>query len=322
MHHPVLARTACALVAAAGLALAAQSASAAPYSSLVVFGDSLSDNGNFFQATGGALPQAADYSNGRFSNGPVAVEYLAQGLGVGLKDYAYGGAESGIFNGAAVLFGLPEAIQKTGVLSQIGFFQADLAGAAADANALYFLWAGPNDFEFHGFSAATAQTVIQNLSASVISLYGMGARNFLMPGLPDMGAIPQGIASGNAALLQQFSFGFNQGLYGAIEQLRAMPGAHITYFDTFATQHALMANAGNYGISNTSEACFKGFVNEPGSTCADPSAYMYWDRTHPSAITHQVLGQGMLAAVPEPQSMLMMAAGLLALLALGRRHRA
>lgn len=83
MHHPVRARTACAWVLAAGLAFAAQSATAAPYSSLVVFGDSLSDKGNFFQATGAALPQAADYSIG-----PVAVEFLAQGLGLGLKDYA------------------------------------------------------------------------------------------------------------------------------------------------------------------------------------------------------------------------------------------
>jgi phospholipase/lecithinase/hemolysin len=309
-------------MAAAGLAIATPAVSAAPFSSLVVFGDSLSDNGNFFQATGGAFPQAANYANGRFSNGSVAVEYLAQGLGVSLKDYAYGGAESGYLNVPAVAWGLPAAIQNTGVRSQIGFFQADLAGSAADANALYLLWAGPNDFERLGYSVETAQTVIQNLSASVVDLYALGARNFMMPGLADMGAIPQGLASGVPALLQQFSLGFNQGLTGAIEQLRAMPGAKITYFDTFATQHALMVNAGNYGISNVSDACFTGFVGEAGSTCADPSSYMYWDKIHPSAITHQILGQGMLAAVPEPQSMLMMAAGLLALLAVRRKSRA
>ncbi len=322
MHHSALSRTAGALLILAGTAFAAQSAVAGPYSSLVVFGDSLSDNGNFYQATGGALPQAADYSGGRFSNGPVAVEYLAQGLGVGLQDYAYGGAESGFFNGPAVAMGMPADLQKTGVLSQIAFFQAGLGAAGADANALYFVWAGSNDFEFHGFSPEVGQAAIQNLSSSVLTLYGLGARSFLLPGLPDMGVIPRGLASGASALLSQFSLGFNQQLTGAIDQLRALPNVQITYFDTMNAQHALMDRASEFGISNVGDACFSGFVGEAGSTCADPAAYMYWDRIHPSAVTHQFLGQGMLAAVPEPQSMLMMAAGLLLLLSMGRRNRA
>lgn len=39
------------------------------YSQLVFFGDSLSDNGNVFTATGGLYRPG-----GRFSNGPVAAE--------------------------------------------------------------------------------------------------------------------------------------------------------------------------------------------------------------------------------------------------------
>ncbi|WP_201209125.1 hypothetical protein [Rhodocyclus purpureus] len=52
--------------------------SAAAYSSLTVYGDSLSDNGNLFAATG--LPVDPYYA-GRRSNGPVAVEYLAASQG-------------------------------------------------------------------------------------------------------------------------------------------------------------------------------------------------------------------------------------------------
>jgi phospholipase/lecithinase/hemolysin len=49
---------------------------------LYVFGDSLSDTGNFFSATGGLIPPAIlGYKEGRFSNGSVAVEQLASGLG-------------------------------------------------------------------------------------------------------------------------------------------------------------------------------------------------------------------------------------------------
>jgi len=60
--------------------------SASSYSSIVAFGDSLSDNGH-----------AEDgYGFGIFSNGDVWVEYLADSnnLNCTLYDYAYGGAKT------------------------------------------------------------------------------------------------------------------------------------------------------------------------------------------------------------------------------------
>src|SRR5215469_11181185 len=58
---------------------------------LVVFGDSLSDNGNLFEQFGISLPFAWE---GRFSNGPVYAEQLAQLLGAQLDDHAFAGAEA------------------------------------------------------------------------------------------------------------------------------------------------------------------------------------------------------------------------------------
>src|SRR4051812_8541313 len=68
-------------------------ASAGQFTKLVVLGDSLSDTGNLFAATGGAIPPSPYYL-GRFSNGPVWVEYLAEALDVPFEDYAYGGAKT------------------------------------------------------------------------------------------------------------------------------------------------------------------------------------------------------------------------------------
>src|SRR4051812_46436664 len=69
---------------------------------LVVFGDSLSDVGNAYAGTQGAAPASPPYFNGRFSNGPVYVETLAEYLGAaplapafvvpGGTDYAVGGS--------------------------------------------------------------------------------------------------------------------------------------------------------------------------------------------------------------------------------------
>ena len=74
------------------------SAQTGSFSSLFVFGDSLSDSGNAFVPTGGAIPASPPYLNGRFSNGPIWVEHLAPALGFtfnGATDFAIGGAETG-----------------------------------------------------------------------------------------------------------------------------------------------------------------------------------------------------------------------------------
>ena len=64
------------------------------YSSVVVFGDSLVDNGNgTWQLTNHTWPGDKAYYDGRFSNGETWVEVLARKLGVQqVHDVAFGGA--------------------------------------------------------------------------------------------------------------------------------------------------------------------------------------------------------------------------------------
>src|ERR1700755_1796910 len=71
----------------------------APFNDVVVYGDSLSDNGNVFRVTsllGFPTPVSPPYFEGRFSNGPVAVEDVASHFGVPLLDFAFGGATTGL----------------------------------------------------------------------------------------------------------------------------------------------------------------------------------------------------------------------------------
>src|SRR5882672_4728589 len=112
------------LAASIGLPLPA-TAGLQQLTSLFVFGDSLSDAGNSGLATSAATGftfPPSPYSDGRFSNGPVAVEYLWNlynpGNPGGLKpslaggtDYAMGGATTGIQNYNAVNPNVPGFLQ-------------------------------------------------------------------------------------------------------------------------------------------------------------------------------------------------------------------
>lgn len=59
---------------------------------IYVFGDSFSDTGNLNRLVNFALPSPEFYYQGRFSNGPTWVEYLANDLKANLTNYAYASA--------------------------------------------------------------------------------------------------------------------------------------------------------------------------------------------------------------------------------------
>lgn len=115
-----------------------------PFSSIVVYGDSLSDNGNLFAATG--YPPSP-YYNGRFSNGPVTVEQMATAFGVPLYDFAYGGATTGIGNladnGTTTSLG---GLGLPGMQTELASTQGSLSSLVNLNSALFVVWGGPNDF--------------------------------------------------------------------------------------------------------------------------------------------------------------------------------
>jgi len=79
-----LRNAALAALSVAALGAVATAASAQSYNRLVVFGDSLSDNGNLYAVSG--QPVSPPYFQGRFSNGPVFTELLGFNAGRLLED--------------------------------------------------------------------------------------------------------------------------------------------------------------------------------------------------------------------------------------------
>ena len=64
------------------------------YDSLVVFGDSLSDQGLLNKNTFGVMIKPDTYWKSRWSNGPNWVDYVANALAAETLNYAVGGAET------------------------------------------------------------------------------------------------------------------------------------------------------------------------------------------------------------------------------------
>jgi phospholipase/lecithinase/hemolysin len=174
-----------------------------------------------------------------------------------------------------------------------------------------------------------ATATIGNLVTSVATLYGAGARNFLLPNLPDLGITPLALADPSTAwLASALSEGFNAGLgqaYAGLQWTLNDPTLSLITFDVMARQRAVAQAPAAFGFSNVTTPCYAGEPGAPGdpvaALCADVTGYFYWDRLHPTAAAHALLGNQMLAAVPEPASLLLMAVGTLALLGLSARRR-
>jgi phospholipase/lecithinase/hemolysin len=159
-----------------------------------------------------------------------------------------------------------------------------------------------------------------NLANEIGSLAGVGARHFLVPNMPDLSITPFGrsLSPEDRDGLHHLSVGFDAGLAQAVAGLRATLGGsvNIVAFDTLAALDAVVANPAGYGLTYVDVPCFDG-----SEVCSDPSQYLFWDSVHPTARTHQILGDAFAAAVPEPGTHYLLALGLM-LLALVWRQAA
>jgi phospholipase/lecithinase/hemolysin len=317
----------------------ASAVSAAPYSSLVVFGDSLSDAGNAAALT--ARPDGTSFFPPspfpyayRFSNGPTAAELLATSFGAptvlgwpdatGANNFAVGGAftGSGNFNFAVNSpVGLQTdfpAVGGTGISEQIGRYDA----SALDAdNTLFLLWGGANDF-FYGFAlsqagvpvdySALVTASVTNMAGNIQALVGQGATNILVPYMPDLGLTPFALNNGAsfAASATALSNAYNSGLASVVAGSRAVLdplGVDLFTFDTAQFLRNTVAG-GPGGFTNVTESCLSGGATALGSNCA---GYLFFDDVHPTALGHQLIAEqfAMAAAVPEPETWALMLGG-------------
>src|SRR5436305_2746561 len=186
------------------------------FTQVIVFGDSLSDDGNIAHRArdlvGFSYPSSNfNYSDYRFTDdtntSPAADLYVGTwheqldktflGLAVGKNsldggtDYAFGGAttkdgtqDRTIINNPFPFGGGDFTITIDNMGKQINDY---LASHAADPTALYVLRGGGND-PFDDYNAQSVTDTATRVGLLIIRLANAGARNFLVPNVPPLGA--------------------------------------------------------------------------------------------------------------------------------------
>jgi phospholipase/lecithinase/hemolysin len=261
------------------------------YTQAISFGDSMSDTGNLFgtieQFGGKGIPVEPNH-RGRFSDGVVVVEAMANALNLPLVNYAFAGARSGTDNL------VPVYAMQQGMLKQIQDFLNNQNGANADANALYVLWTGPDDFYANGniFNTVTSSQVASNVNKGLTNLYKRGARHFFVPLMPDLSITPSA-ASHNKTLSNYLTNAKARSAQFAADLTRTLqafakqyPDAVVHTFDTYTYSQARIVQAAADG-NNVTEPCYTG-MNKP--VCATPDKYLFWDTNHPTAAGSTVIG--------------------------------
>lgn len=284
-------------------ATTSSTAHAGLFDNMVVFGDSLSDDGNISLAQG--LPIFRWTTN----PGQTGLENVADFFGTpmtpalaGGTDFAFGGA--GIVNNSP---GVPATVPT--LQAQLGMYLSATSGKA-DPNTLYAVWGGANDVFYNAYGAALGALTPAQVQANLITAAGTelgmiqqlgsaGARYVMVVNLPNIGITPDGMAQGAAAAAQLtgMSLTFNNALNAGL----ANAGVNIIPVNAFAFLNEVVANPSAYGFTNvTTPACTGSAfgclpAGTPGATSTyqqgTDTTYLFADGVHPTTAAHAMMAQ-------------------------------
>ncbi len=272
------------------------------FTSQYSFGDSLSDNGNAFLASGRTINTGPNNFGGRWSNGPTFVELLGNTLAPAVAISAARGNLDFAFGGATAVTAL-STVPFPSLPVQLQMFQQQ--HAPIQRTDLFTVWMGANDILNTAalkdpFAMAPAGiNAAQATAGAVQTLISLGAKNILVVNMPDIGLTPAGLSSGGGSLLTAGSLAYNSEFDSRLRTIAAgAPDVTITRIDAAALIARIQVDFKQLGFANATSGLTLPASQGGGG---DPSGYAFFDGIHPSAKTHQLLAQVVTEALnPEP----------------------
>jgi len=296
------------------------------FSNMFVFGDSLSDQGNF-ATLGFPLIEAGFATNGMF-----AVEYIAQEFNLDLQISNHLVALS--TNNPELITGTNYAVVQAQARAvagdsfnlpiQVGAFMLAHQGSAPP-DALYFIFIGGNDVIDISYvdrltnPGKTDAAVFEELDISVKSIIDEAVQPLIDAGALDIVVVDSGPTSTTpfvslnqpeerAANVERANAYFNNELKEAIIAVEALNDMNIIHHQEISD---LTANIENLGLVIDSP-CVINFSGIPGSippiaslnggtsvpaifdkTCVPPEAagFAAWDELHPTTVVHEITAE-------------------------------
>ena len=243
------------------------------FQNLVVFGDSLSDNGNTFISVG--LPKEP-YYDGRWTNGPNWVDYFSQLTGIqDVSAFLRNRGTNFAVGGSTSLY----------LAGEIATYLGENGGRADAAN-LYVIWIGANDFQ----AGLTPQTTVTAIQTEVIALGRAGAKRLLLVTVPDISLTPNVVGGGGAKVqaAKQFVAAANAMIRAQVQISAHLLGIDLTLVDINPLFTQLVYTPSAFGFANSVGAAYN---PNTGIVSPDPNEFVFWDAFHPTTPMHYLTAQ-------------------------------
>ncbi|CAG8519000.1 21392_t:CDS:2 [Dentiscutata erythropus] len=256
---------------------------------IVAFGDSLTDNGNQWRATDGAMPPV-----NLWSNGLIWVDLVESILDAKLIDKAFGGATTNkslisqcFFNNTNVP-SVQEQVEN--ILPNVSYFPPQTTFA---------IWTGFCDYKmiFERNLTITSEDIISSIHNSIILLTSTGARKFLLLNMPPINRAPLYTNYTNITILQHLIETHNILLNQTIIDMRKERRIQAGVFDVWGLIEYFIQNPQQYGFSNVVDSCIQ---HNSNNTCQKPDEYLWWDAIHPTTKAHSLLAAEITAYLKSP----------------------
>ncbi|MFI4962811.1 MAG: GDSL family lysophospholipase PlaA [Legionellales bacterium] len=272
---------------------------AAPIHNIVIFGDSLSDNGNLYEIMKHQLPPSPPYFQGRFSNGPVWIEHLAASYfsdpAAHLQDYAIGGAGVSEEPGDEELFTLKREVETYLVANQ----------DKASEDSLFVVWIGANNYlGMPPDVEPTLQKVNAGITHSLQRLVEKGAKHILVVNLPDLGKSPAAIEFDSVDTFTYFSNQHNAALDKTLGDLKqSNPDVDWLFFDMHQVFKDTIDHPSDYGFTNITSSCYNSALDDSSKKSVLKlvasvrlqksfdacDGFLFFDLVHPTESAHKIL---------------------------------
>lgn len=251
---------------------------------LVIFGDSLSDINNLkSNSFGRALPPQF-YWRGRFSNGPIWVDYASSVLNLPVRDFAVGGAQTSETSGFKSWFidNLHEQFEH----------YMESTSAKQRSQDLVVIWIGANNY----FSNENDKPshVTKDIHRIARKLLSSKVSHLVIGTMPELAYVAQ--PPGKKPYRPDSEFlkirkAHNSLIKKLMTKLRQeFPNKAVVTFEAYRIYRQVTRVPEDYGFLSHNKPCYPGDVFgeflEDRSICSKFMSTFSWDYLHPNTMMH------------------------------------